>query len=183
MRQASDVGTVKSLRSTRRCCSQASSRCASVFATTATSCNAPLAFTTASTFAGCSTAIRCFYHMVGNPNLASCARVGTRTVKTLSSTCSRSARLLIRFHPLRGMPCGAIVIATKVTATSRPSAPLFMHQYSHAWIDFRNRRETKGDRIDASNSVAATLAHRAFCMNLGARVPRVWTRHLGHHRL
>ena len=45
--------------------------------------------------------------------------------------------------------------------------PLFMHQYSHAWIDFRNRRETAGDRIDYfKNSVAATLAHRAFCINL-----------------
>jgi len=45
--------------------------------------------------------------------------------------------------------------------------PLFMHQYSHAWIDFRNRREIRGDRIDYfQNSVAATLAHRAFCINL-----------------
>ena len=45
--------------------------------------------------------------------------------------------------------------------------PLFMHQYSHAWVDFRNRRETRGDRIDYfQNSVAATLAHRAFCINL-----------------
>jgi len=45
--------------------------------------------------------------------------------------------------------------------------PLFMHQYSHAWVDFRNRRETQGDRIDYfQNSVAATLAHRAFCINL-----------------
>ena len=45
--------------------------------------------------------------------------------------------------------------------------PLFMHQYSHAWVDFRNRRETAGDRIDYfRNSIAATLAHRAFCMNL-----------------
>jgi len=45
--------------------------------------------------------------------------------------------------------------------------PLFMHQYSHAWVDFRNRRETRGDRIDYfQNSVAATVAHRAFCINL-----------------
>ncbi|HEU5132088.1 MAG TPA: glucoamylase family protein, partial [Pyrinomonadaceae bacterium] len=50
--------------------------------------------------------------------------------------------------------------------------PLFMHQYSHAWIDFRNRRETKGDRINYfQNSVAATLAHRAFCMNLSHDFP------------
>jgi len=45
--------------------------------------------------------------------------------------------------------------------------PLFMHQYSHAWVDFRNRREIKGDRIDYfQNSIAATLAHREFCINL-----------------
>ena len=45
--------------------------------------------------------------------------------------------------------------------------PLFMHQYAHAWIDYRQRRETKGDRIDYfENSIYATLAHRAFCMNL-----------------
>jgi hypothetical protein len=57
--------------------------------------------------------------------------------------------------------------------------PLFMHQYSHAWIDFRNRRENRGDRIDYfQNSVAATLAHRAFCINLAhefpAYGPNVW---------
>ena len=45
--------------------------------------------------------------------------------------------------------------------------PLFMHQYSHAWIDFRNRKESLGDRIDYfENSVNATLAHRAFCLSL-----------------
>jgi hypothetical protein len=45
--------------------------------------------------------------------------------------------------------------------------PLFMHQYSHAWVDFRNRREAAGDRIDYfQNSIAATLAHRTFCINL-----------------
>ena len=50
--------------------------------------------------------------------------------------------------------------------------PLFMHQYAHAWIDYRNRREIRGDRIDYfQNSVAATLAHRAFCMNLAHEFP------------
>jgi len=50
--------------------------------------------------------------------------------------------------------------------------PLFMHQYAHAWIDYRNRRENKGDRIDYfQNSVSATLAHRAFCMNLAHEFP------------
>jgi hypothetical protein len=50
--------------------------------------------------------------------------------------------------------------------------PLFMHQYSHAWIDYRNRREVKGDRIDYfENSISATLAHRAFCINLAGEFP------------
>jgi hypothetical protein len=57
--------------------------------------------------------------------------------------------------------------------------PLFMHQYAHAWIDYRNRRETRGDRIDYfENSINATLAHRAFCINLThdfpAFGPNVW---------
>src|SRR6185369_152157 len=50
--------------------------------------------------------------------------------------------------------------------------PLFMHQYSHAWVDYRGRTETQGDRIDYfHNSVAATLAHRAFCINLAHAFP------------
>ena len=57
--------------------------------------------------------------------------------------------------------------------------PLFMHQYSHAWVDFRGRKEPQGDRIDYfENSVKATLAHRAFCINLRhafpAYGPDVW---------
>ena len=57
--------------------------------------------------------------------------------------------------------------------------PLFMHQYSHAWVDFRNRREARGDRIDYfENSIAATLAHRKFCMDLShefkAFGPNMW---------
>ncbi|MEO7969787.1 MAG: glucoamylase family protein [bacterium] len=50
--------------------------------------------------------------------------------------------------------------------------PLFMHQYAHAWIDYRDRHESRGDGIDYfMNSVAATLAHRAFCINLSHEFP------------
>ncbi|MBA2705133.1 MAG: hypothetical protein H0U60_14945 [Blastocatellia bacterium] len=50
--------------------------------------------------------------------------------------------------------------------------PLFMHQYAHAWIDYRNRRESRGDGIDYfENSIEATLAHRAFCINLSHEFP------------
>ena len=52
--------------------------------------------------------------------------------------------------------------------------PLFMHQYSHAWVDYRNRREIRGDRIDYfENSINATLAHRAFCINLSGEFPGI----------
>jgi hypothetical protein len=50
--------------------------------------------------------------------------------------------------------------------------PLFMHQYSHAWIDFRRRREARGWRTDYFlNSVNATRAHRAFCISLAKEFP------------
>ena len=50
--------------------------------------------------------------------------------------------------------------------------PLFMHQYAHAWVDYRYRRELRGDHIDYfENSISATLAHRAFCMNLSHEFP------------
>jgi hypothetical protein len=50
--------------------------------------------------------------------------------------------------------------------------PLFMHQYAHAWIDYRDRRENGGDHIDYfQNSMNATLAHRAFCINLSHEFP------------
>jgi hypothetical protein len=52
------------------------------------------------------------------------------------------------------------------------SDPLFVHQYSHAWIDFRGRRESGGKGIDwFENSVIATRAHKAFCLSLGHEFP------------
>ena len=52
------------------------------------------------------------------------------------------------------------------------NAPLFTHQYSQAWIDYRGRRENQGSRIDYfANSVTATRAHRQFCLDLRSRFP------------
>jgi hypothetical protein len=51
--------------------------------------------------------------------------------------------------------------------------PLFVHQYSHAWVDFRGRRERRPPRIDWwENSIVATRAHRAFCRTLSKKFPR-----------
>jgi hypothetical protein len=50
--------------------------------------------------------------------------------------------------------------------------PLFTYQYPHAWVDFRHRREVKGEHIDYfENSVKATLAHRLFCIDLAPEFP------------
>jgi len=47
------------------------------------------------------------------------------------------------------------------------TAPLFTHQYSHAFIDYRHRRENGASRVNwFENSVTATKAHRQFCMDL-----------------
>jgi hypothetical protein len=51
--------------------------------------------------------------------------------------------------------------------------PLFVHQYSHAWFDFRRRRDKYADYF--ANSITATRAHRAFCLSLGQPYsPEYW---------
>ena len=43
-------------------------------------------------------------------------------------------------------------------------APLFIHQYSHAWFDFRNKSDAYSNYFN--NSVTATKAHKLFCLSL-----------------
>jgi hypothetical protein len=40
--------------------------------------------------------------------------------------------------------------------------PLFTHQYSQAWYDFRGKRDAYADYFE--NSITATRAHKAFCL-------------------
>lgn len=47
--------------------------------------------------------------------------------------------------------------------------PLFTHQYSHAWFDFRDRRDRYADYFE--NSRRATEAHRVECIQLANRFP------------
>ena len=66
--------------------------------------------------------------------------------------------------------------ASSWTAWSRPimqyqgmtyisgAPPLFVHQYSHAWFDFRNKRDAFADYFQ--NSITATQAHKLFCLSL-----------------
>jgi len=48
-------------------------------------------------------------------------------------------------------------------------APLFVHQYSQAWFDFRGKRDQYADYF--RNSILATDAHRLFCLELGKQFP------------
>ncbi len=44
------------------------------------------------------------------------------------------------------------------------ATPLFVHQFSHAWVDFRNKRDAFANYF--INSVTATQAHKLFCLSL-----------------
>lgn len=48
-------------------------------------------------------------------------------------------------------------------------APLFVHQFSHAWFDFRGKHDDYANYFE--NSVIASLAHREFCEELSDRFP------------
>jgi hypothetical protein len=50
-----------------------------------------------------------------------------------------------------------------------PVAPLFVHQYSHAWFDFRSKRDAFANYFQ--NSITATEAHRLFCLSLASQFP------------
>jgi len=55
-------------------------------------------------------------------------------------------------------------------------APLFIHQYSHAWFDFRNKHDKYANCFESS--VTATRAHRLFCVSLHSHFrdyqPNLW---------
>ncbi len=48
-------------------------------------------------------------------------------------------------------------------------APLFVHQYSQAWFDFRDKHDQYADYF--KNSTIATEVHRRFCVELGRQFP------------
>jgi len=56
------------------------------------------------------------------------------------------------------------------------SAPLFIHQYPHAWFDLRGKQDGYANYFE--NSVVACRAHRRFCERLSTEFPcyssKVW---------
>ncbi|HEX7360670.1 MAG TPA: glucoamylase family protein [Bryobacteraceae bacterium] len=50
--------------------------------------------------------------------------------------------------------------------------PLFTHQYSHAWVDFRHQVDGDPSYLNYfQNSQIATYANRDFCIHLGSKYP------------
>ncbi len=61
---------------------------------------------------------------------------------------------------------------TYANHTYLTAGPLFTHQYSQAWIDFRGRRENWYPFTNYfENSITATRAHRQFCLDLSREFP------------
>jgi hypothetical protein len=52
------------------------------------------------------------------------------------------------------------------------TGPLFIYQYSQAWVDFRHRADHANPPVDYFlNSIRATRAQRLFCISLGKKFP------------
>jgi hypothetical protein len=47
--------------------------------------------------------------------------------------------------------------------------PIFTHQYSQAWFDFRKKRDAYANYFE--NSITATKAHKLFCLSLRDKFP------------
>ncbi|MGA2421821.1 MAG: glucoamylase family protein [Candidatus Acidiferrum sp.] len=48
-------------------------------------------------------------------------------------------------------------------------APIFVHQYSHAWFDFRGRHDKYADYF--TNSAIATEVHKIWCLEMSRQFP------------
>jgi hypothetical protein len=85
------------------------------------------------------------------------------------------SELMMLYLLAMGSPTNPVPVSTW-SAWARPSftyqgltyissgAPLFTHQYSHAWFDFHNKKDAFADYFQ--NSITATTAHRLFCISL-----------------
>jgi len=98
----------------------------------------------------------------------------------LSTRWDHYSELMMLYLPAMAAPNPAFAIpASSWTAWTRPmidyqglsyisgSDPLFVHQYSHAWFDFRNKKDAFTDYFQ--NSITATQAHRLFCISLASQ--------------
>ena len=102
--------------------------------------------------------------------------MGVRNDKFIDARWSHYCELMMIYLLALGSPTHPVDPSTW-DAWSRPrmqykgfdyisaNDPLFTHQYSHAWFDFRNQRDKYANYF--TNSITATRAHQAFCLQLG----------------
>ena len=83
---------------------------------------------------------------------------------------------------MAGLVAADADVATALRYVTR-AGPLFLHQYSHAWIDFRRWRDPEPPHDWFANSVTATRANQRYCLSLRDRVPRLQRDVVGHHRV
>jgi hypothetical protein len=103
--------------------------------------------------------------------------MGWRQGKFIPSRWNHYCELMMLYLLAMGSPTHPVA-ASSWDAFTRPkmnyagfdyisaSDPLFVHQYSHAWFDFRYKRDKYADYF--ANSITATRAHETFCINLGS---------------
>jgi hypothetical protein len=116
------------------------------------------------------------YMLNGPDNGKTCFSMGVLNGKFLASRWNTYCELMMLYLLAIGSPTHPVNPGCW-NAWARPrlrydafdyisgSDPIFVHQYSHAWFDFRNKRDAYANYFD--NSVAATKAHQAFCLALG----------------
>ncbi len=98
----------------------------------------------------------------------------------LSARWDHYSELMMLYLLAMGAPNASFAIpAASWAAWSRPTVqyqglnyigagdPLFVHQYSHAWFDFRSKKDAFANYFQ--NSITATQAHRVFCISLASQ--------------
>ncbi len=122
------------------------------------------------------------YMLAGNSlRLSHGWRPETGFIKTTWNTYSEHTilQMLAIGSPTHPIPPGAwyswrrmLITYAGHTYMTFPYAPLFVHQYSQAWIDYREQEESWFPYMNYfENSVKATLAHREFCLSLSDKFP------------
>jgi hypothetical protein len=113
--------------------------------------------------------------LAGNPLLLSMGvRPGSGFLKWRWSTYSEASvlYLLAIGATRRGIPPDAWYAWLRPEVhyeqwTFVSGGPLFTHQYSHAWVDFRHQQDSDPSYLNYfRNSIVATYAHRDFCVSL-----------------
>ena len=108
---------------------------------------------------------------VGSRRAVSSTPLGMRTPSTCCFTSWLWAPTSMRCRRIPGRPGDGLGVEYGGMRFVGVAAPLFIHQYSHAWFDFRGMHDEFLDYFE--NSVTATRVHRQFCIDLRPEFPHL----------